>query len=190
MSKDAGHSVLLPPEPQEGGLIIKPGIKRNPNLDGDSATIEFKVPLPPSENKPARVSLLGLDRLAEAKRRERQQQQQQTPTHEETTSKKKEYEEEPTSKRSKVYSYKDGEAQDLSERRGSSYDNRNRDEKSRHYRERDGEHKSSSTSSSNTPTPHRLYHKDYNKDSRGSSSKSKGIYASSNKQGKLAYPNL
>lgn len=187
MSKETtDHSVLLPPEPQEGGLIlVKPGMKRNPNLDSDSANVEFKVPLPPSDNKP-RVSMLGLDRLAEAKRRERlEQQQNDGGSGGGDTKKKSSYDEEPISKRSKVYSFKDGDVQEqeYSERRGHSdksrSDERGRDDRSRHYRDRGEEQ---NKSSSFTPTPHRLYHQDF-KDSRSSSSKSKGIYASSNKNG-------
>lgn len=167
MSKETGHSVLLPPEPQEGGLIIvKSGVKRNPDIEVDSAP-EFKVPLPPSESNKPRVSLLGLDRLAEAKRREKQQQQA------------KPNEDEPTSKRSKVYSYKDGEQeQDYSERRSEP---KPREDKSRHYRERDDIGKSA------TPTPHRLYHQDLKGSRNSNGSKSKGIYASSNnKNGDLS----
>lgn len=186
MSTDStGHSVLLPPEPQEGGLIvIKPGSKRNPNLDGESASVEFKVPLPPTSSDKPRISLLGLDRLAEAKRRERLQQQQQEH-HTSSDRKKDSYhdDETPTSKRSKVYSYKDGEAQeqDYSERRVSN--TKDDQQRSRHYRDRE-----TGATDKATPTPHhRLYHQDLMKDSRSSSSssKSKGIYASStsNKHG-------
>lgn len=165
MSKDSSYSVLLPPEPQEGGLsIVKSGIRRNPDTD-TGQPFEFKVPLPPDQSRP-RCSLLGLDRLAAAKRREKQLQQEQ----------------EPTSKRSKVYSYKDGE----DEAEDTSSSSRTREERERHYRSRDEALKASSTLA--TPTPHhRLYHQDF-KDSRSlSSSKSKGIFATSNKHGKLVF---
>lgn len=171
MSKEtaAGHSVLLPPEPQEGGLIIKSGVKRNPDVAASGVEkIEFKVPQVPENSQP-RVSLLGLDRLAAKKRLEKQQQQ---------SVKTETKEEEPTSKRSKVYSsYKEGDVEEQEFSSSSSSSSSRDKDKSRHYRDR--EEKSSAT-----PTPHhRLYHQDY-KSSSKSDSKSKGIYASSNKTGK------
>jgi hypothetical protein len=171
MSKEtaAGHSVLLPPEPQEGGLIIKSGVKRNPDVAGSvGEKIEFKVPQVPENSQP-RVSLLGLDRLAAKKRLEKQQQSVRTET---------KADEEPTSKRSKVYSsYKEGDVEEQEFSSSSSSSSSRDKDKSRHYRDRDEK-------SSATPTPHhRLYHQDY-KSSSKSDSKSKGIYASSNKNGK------
>ena len=171
MSKEtaAGHSVLLPPEPQEGGLIIKSGVKRNPDVAASGVEkIEFKVPQVPENSQP-RVSLLGLDRLAAKKRLEKQQQQ---------SVKTETKEEEPTSKRSKVYSsYKEGDVEEQECCSSSSSSSSRDKDKSRHYRDRDEK-------SSATPTPHhRLYHQDY-KSSSKSDSKSKGIYASSNKTGK------
>lgn len=144
----AAHSVLLPPEPQEGGLIlIKPGMRRNPETE---AGVEFKMPFP-VDDKP-RVSLLGLDRLAAAKKREKQLLQHKA-------------DEEPTSKRSKV---------PVEDSSGASQPGGDLKDKMKHYRNRE------ETSSSATPTPsHRLYHQDL-KEAKGSD-KSKGIFATSNK---------
>ena len=131
MSKEtaAGHSVLLPPEPQEGGLIIKSGVKRNPDVAGSvGEKIEFKVPQVPENSQP-RVSLLGLDRLAAKKRLEKQQQSVKTET---------KAEEEPTSKRSKVYSsYKEGDVEEQEFSSSSSSSSSRDKDKSRHYRDRD-----------------------------------------------------
>jgi hypothetical protein len=87
------HSVLLPPQITTGGLIKMP--KKNPSADEH----EFKAPLP-IDSKP-KGSLLGLDKLAAAKKKERLENQAYESNSQE-----------PSSKRSKVYSYKDGEMDD------------------------------------------------------------------------------
>lgn len=154
--KTTDYSILLPPEPVEGGLI-KP-LKKNPNID---ESFEFRAPMPISD-KP-RVSLLGLDRLAAAKKKEKLLEQNKES-------------EEPTSKRSKVYSYKTGIEEPMEEdlEKESS---QNKVDMARNYRERDDNAKTA------TPTPHRLYHENYKDKKHGSSSHTKGIYASSNKNG-------
>lgn len=162
------HSVLMPPPAREGGLIKFP--KRN--IDAEEH--EFKAPLAPAPivDKPRGVSMLGLDKLAAAKKKEK-----------ETMQVKKETDEEPTSKRSKVYSYKDDvqaiENDDSSDRRRRDDAEKDRDkDHKRQYRDRDDKYQ--------TNTPHRLYHEGM-KHSQGDRDhhQKKGIYASTsgNKSG-------
>ena len=118
-----------------------------------------------------RGSLLGLDKLAAAKKKEKL----------EMNKKAEEEPEQPSSKRSKTFSYTTGEEEVLdsntpSHRRSSREDDEQNDikDKNRKYRDRDY------VDDRKTPTPHRSYHDKISRDghnSSGSSSK-KGVYAS------------
>lgn len=148
------YSVLMPPPQLEGGLIKMP--KKNP----DANSHEFKIPLP-VDSKP-KGSLLGLDLLAAKKKKEKLENEEKSK------------DEEPTSKRSKVFSYKTDEEESVESdsKSGKDHDSRERDR--RHYRERDYDDKK-------TPTPHRTYH---DRIDRNDKYNKKGVYASTSKYDK------
>ncbi len=159
-------SVLMPPPSNQiGGLIKMP--KKNPETNDHT----FKVPAPVNDRP--RESLLGLDKLAAARRREKQESSV----------------DEPGSKRSKVHSYKaggeDGQlADDIVTPRGRENDEK-RDRESRNYRD-----KVMIEDEKKTPTPHRSYHDKISRDRYNKDGRSAAVYASSNKCKFKMYANL
>ncbi len=147
---------MPPPANQIGGLIKMP--KKNP----ETSEHTFKVPAP-VDDRP-RGSLLGLDKLAAARRKEKQDSST----------------EEPGSKRSKVHSYKtggeDGQlADDIVTPRGRESDDK-RERESRNYRDKEG-----LEDEKKTPTPHRSYHEKISRERNHRDGRSGAVYASSNK---------
>ena len=140
--------------------------KKNPNTDEH----EFKVPLAPAAKG---SSLLGLDKLAAQKKKERLENQNQTRPA------KTNNDEQPSSKRSKVYSYKDGEedAQQTPDFRAYSIESNDthRINNIRYYREREKYY-----DDNKTPTPHRSHHEKISRHRDAKYHDRKGLYASTN----------
>ena len=133
--------------------------------------------------------MLGLDKLAAAKKKEKLEASTNL-----SSKKLDESSEEPTSKRSKAYSYDRGEEElsgvtpthshysakrDHDHENDEDIDRNDIKEKNRKYRDRDY----AESDGKKTPTPHRTYHEKISKDNYGRKQhgSDKGVYASTNK---------
>ncbi len=86
-------------------------------------------------------------------------------------------EEEPTSKRSKVYSYKTGTEEEAIDIDSTKSNRDYEQQRNKNYRDRDY-----NLDDKTTPTPHRSYHEKISKNNRyDQDNKKKGVYASTNK---------